>query len=274
MFFFAALLLGAVQGLCEFLPVSSSGHLALLSMLLPVSGYVPDPLAFETVLHLGTLAAVIFAFRDRIRGLLREGVSMARGGFGINGVPRRRLLLLLAVASAPLALGALLENAVEYATESPILIGAGLCATSILLFFAYRAPEGNKIPQNASLLSALEVGLLQLAAVFPGVSRSGSALCGGMLCGYEREFALDFAFLLSVPAVAGAALFKLPGLLMCGTGEKTLAFCAVGFFASALSGFAAIKLLRLLARKNRLWIFCLYCALAGAATIIISLIRG
>jgi undecaprenyl-diphosphatase len=167
-----------------------------------------------------------------------------------------------------------LENAAAFATESPVLIGAGLCATSCLLFCAARAPAGVKTSENASFFSALEVGLLQLAAVFPGVSRSGATFCSGVLCGYDADFALDFAFLLSLPAVAGAAVFKLPALFASGEAAKMLLPCAAGFAASALAGFAAIKTLRLLVRKNGFWIFGIYCALSGAAVIITSLIRG
>lgn len=266
-----AFLLGIVQGLTEFLPISSSGHLALMQNLFKIEQYTANHIAFDIILHLGTLFAVIIAFWDDIVELVRSLIGLIVDKFHIKGHPGRRMLVLLIVATLPLVVAALLESKIEAMFQSPLLIGCALIFTAILLFFADRLGGGKKTARDASVKDALLVGLMQLLAVFPGVSRSGATMCGGLFAKFDRDFAVRFAFLLSIPAVLGATVFKLPDVLASG-GEAFLPI-VVGFFAAAISGYCAIALVKLLVKRNSFKYFSIYCACVGVLSIVLNLMK-
>ncbi len=265
-----AALLGIVQGLTEFLPVSSSGHLALLQNIFDIEQYTQNHIAFDIVLHLGTLFAVVIAFWPDIVELVTSFFGWVRDGFRVKAIAGRRMIVMLIVATCPLVIGALLEDKVTAMFQSPLLIGCALLFTSVLLFLADKVGGGRKTARDASYKSALGVGLMQLIAILPGVSRSGSTLCGGLFAGYDRQFAVRFAFLLSIPAVVGAAVFQLPDIAS-AAGDGLLVY-AVGFVTAAVSGYLAIRLVRLLMKKNSFRIFSIYCAVVGLCSIIFSLL--
>ena len=265
-----AALLGVVQGLTEFLPVSSSGHLALFQNLFNMSQYTDNHIAFDIVLHLGTLFAVVVAFWPDIVGLVRDFFGWVGDGFKVKKIPGRRRIVMLIIATLPLAVGALLESAVSAAFQSTLLIGCALLFTSVLLYLADRLGHGHKTARDASYKSALVVGLMQLVAIIPGVSRSGSTICGGLFTGFDRQFAVRFAFLLSIPAVVGAAVFQLPDIAS-AAGDGLLVY-AVGFLTAAVSGYLAIRLVRLLMKKNSFKVFSVYCAVVGVLSIVFSLV--
>ncbi len=265
-----AALLGVVQGLTEFLPVSSSGHLALFQNFFDIAQYTENHIAFDIVLHMGTLVAVAVAFWPDIVDLVCDFFAWVRDGFKVKGIPGRRMIIMLIIATAPLAVGALLEDKISELFQSTLFIGCALLFTTLLLTLADKMGRGYKTARDASYKSALAVGLMQLIAVVPGVSRSGSTICGGLFAGFDRQFAVRFAFLLSIPAVVGAAVFQLPDIAS-AAGDGLLVY-GVGFVAAAVSGYLAIRLVRLLMKKNSFRVFAVYCAVVGVASIVYSLI--
>lgn len=266
-----AAILGAVQGLAEFLPISSSGHLALVQSVLHFEQYNVDAVAFDLVLHLGTLVAVVIAFWSDVRTLVVSFVQWVIDGFKIRNRPSRRLIVLLLLATLPLVLGAVLEHYVKAAFTSTLFIGIALCFTAGMLWVASRHAGGKKTEADAPYGDGLKVGLWQLIALFPGVSRSGSTICGGLFAGFQKDFAVRFGFLMSIPAVCGAAVFSLPDLLHGGFDKTLLAPCIVGFVVSALCGYLAIFTVRLLMKKNSFRWFSVYCLAVGVLTIVLSL---
>ncbi len=266
-----ALLLGAVQGMAEFLPISSSGHLALLQNLLDFHQY-GDLITFDIVLHLGTLVSVCIAFWTDIVKLFKSFVGLALDRFKVRNNPGRRMFVMLVIACVPLVAAAFLEGLIESAFSSTLFIGGALLFTAALLYVANRHGGGYKTERDAGFLDALIVGLMQLIAVFPGVSRSGATICGGLFTGLKRDFAVRFAFLMSIPAVLGAVIFKLPDMIEEGLGGIGILPYIVGFITSAVCGYFAIWLVKTLMKKNSFKYFSVYCAVVGAVTIVLSLI--
>ena len=267
-----AILLGAVQGLAEFLPISSSGHLALVQALLDFDQYNVNAVAFDLMLHLGTLVAVVAAFWQDVKTLVVEGLRWIFDGFRLRNRPARRLVVLILIATLPLVLGAVLEGYVESAFSSPLFIGVALCFTAVLLWVAAKHSGGKKTEADARYSDALKVGLMQLIALFPGVSRSGSTICGGLFCGFQKDFAVRFAFLMSIPAVCGAVVFKLPDLFHGAMTTELDLPCLAGFVTSALFGYLAIFTVRLLMKKNSFRWFSVYCLCAGVIAIVCSIL--
>lgn len=258
-----AIILGIVQGLTEFLPVSSSGHLALLERLFGLSG---GNLRFEVFVHLGTLVAVVVAFRARIAKLLRA-VFRARV-YGERGRLRfsdehLRLALLLLLATVPAAvIGLLFDDAVERAFQSPVAVSAFLLVTGAVLFATRFVRAGG---ERMNWWRALVVGCAQAVAILPGVSRSGSTIGAGIYCGVRQEDAAEFSFLLSIPVILGAGLLKFRDALREGIPPAELLTLAAGGLLAAVSGYLSIKLLLGVVRRRRLEYFAYYCWAAGLA---------
>ena len=204
MTYWSAILLGIIQGLAEFLPISSSGHLAILQNFLRI-GDLENQMLFDVLLHLGTLGAVILAYRTQLKGLCREGLAMLHIKKLRRGVkpdlPRRRLLLFLIAATLPLIPAALLNDWLDPLFYNTFFIGFALIVTGFLLLAADRFGHGNKTEKAMTLSDAMVIGLAQMIAVVPGLSRSGSTIAAGMALGLDRKFAVRFSFLLSLPAV-------------------------------------------------------------------------
>ena len=267
-----AILLGAVQGFAEFLPISSSGHLALMQALMDFEQYNVNAVAFDLVLHLGTLVAVVIAFWDDVWTLITSFFSWVGDGFKVKNIPSRRLIVLILIATLPLVIGALIEGYVESAFDSTLFVGLALCFTAIMLWTAAKHNGGKKTEADAKYSDGLKVGLMQLIALFPGVSRSGSTICGGLFSGFQKDFAVRFGFLMSIPAVCGAVVFKLPDLMESGLGGDMLLPCIVGFVTAAVCGYLAIFTVKLLVKKDSFRWFAVYCLAAGLLTIILNLI--
>ena len=236
-----AFVLGLVQGLGEFLPISSSGHLIVVPWLL---GWEDHGLAFDVALHLGTLAAVAFAF---------AGDWWRLGAAGLRGIlrgrpfaePESRMLWLLAAASFPGAVaGLLLDHWAETTFRSPGLVGLTMAVMGVVLFLADRraavGPAGIADAFEVSVRDALLIGLAQALAIVPGVSRSGATISMGLFLGHRREQAARFSFLLALPITFGAAIVKVPRLLRETTGLVPL---VIGMATAAVFGFLAIRLL-------------------------------
>lgn len=262
------IILGIVQGFTEFLPVSSSGHLTLASTVMDL----PSDILFTIVVHLGTLLAVCIAFRKDIVMLIKGVLGLGFDGFKTRDIPNRRLVVMLIIATLPLVIGAVLDSIVEEMFSSTLFVGCALLVTATVLFIADRHGGGIKTAGNAEYKDAAVVGLAQLVAVLPGISRSGSTICAGLFTGLSRDFAVRFAFLLSIPAVAGSFVFKLPDLIGAGIpGGSPIPYIA-GFFSAAVSGYLAIKTVSLLMKRNSFRYFSYYCATVGIITIILNII--
>ena len=275
MSYWQAIIMGLVQGVTEFLPISSSGHLAILQNFLGL-GSMEDHLLFDVLLHLGTLGAVFIAYWKDIAGLFSEGFAMLH----LKKLPRgqkpdrlkRRMISFLVLATLPLVAAALLKSAIESLYENTFFIGFALLATGGLLFASDRMGRGTKNERNATIGEVMTVGLAQAVATVPGLSRSGTTISVGMLCGFERSFAVKFSFLLSIPAVLGANLLSLIDAVQAGIDFSLLPMYLVGVVTAFVSGFFAISILRILVQKNRFGSFAYYCWGAGLVTLILSLV--
>jgi undecaprenyl-diphosphatase len=262
-----AIVLGMIQGLGEFLPISSSGHLVVVPWLL---GWPEHGLSFDVALHVGTLAAVLYAFFDDWRRLLAAGARgvLSRRPFAD---PDSRLLWLLAVASVPGAVaGLLLEDRAESAFRSPALVAAAMAVMGIVLFVADRTARGTGEARGVTLRDALLIGAAQALAIIPGVSRSGATISMGLVLGYRREEAARFSFLLATPIVIGAAALKSRYLVAPGHGLQVLA----GMVTAAVFGFASIRVLLAYVRTRDYRPFVYYRLLFAALVAAVLLVRG
>lgn len=264
-----AIVLGVVQGLTEFLPVSSSGHLVLVERLLDLPA---DNIRFAIMVHLGTLLAVIAALRVQVRRLLvlglRGRVRRERGRWRFT-CPETRLLSLLALATLPAALaGFLLQDVIAEVFFRPLLVGCCLAVTGLVLFGLRFVRLGEGEP---TFRRALLVGLAQAAAIIPGISRSGATISAGIYSGLQRTGAAEFSFLLSIPVILGAGLVELGGIATGGVALSEAVTLAAGTLAAAVSGYGAIRFLLKIIGDGKLHYFAYYCWLAAAVVIICSL---
>jgi undecaprenyl-diphosphatase len=272
---FESFILGLVQGLSEFLPISSSGHLALLQHYFGIDG--DRVLTFTVLLHLGTLIAVFIAYRQIIWGLIKElclfiAEIFTGKGFHLKKNNTRKLGVMIIIASVPAAIvGLLFDDYVEAAFTSIIGIGACLMITGALLFVAEQISSGKRDLSKANFRNSFVIGLFQAIALLPGISRSGSTIVGGLLLGFTRELAVTFAFLISIPTVLGAVVLEIPDVIEQGFTGDLLAPSIVGVFMAAVAGFAAIKIMIKLVTGKKLYIFSIYTWVIGVVVIIIEL---
>ncbi len=248
--YLSAAFLGLVQGLTEFLPVSSSGHLVLFQQWLPVAG---DPVAFDLALHLGTLLPVLWVYRTDLAGVVHDATAGAGPYVQRPGV---RLLLLLVAATIPTAvIGLSLEDVFESLFHNPTAVGVAFAVTGTVLWFTGRIRPGATAADGISFGVAALIGLAQGLAITPGISRSGSTIAAGLFLGMEREAAARFSFLLSIPAIGGAFVLKAGDMDLTGA---ALGPIAVGVISSALSGYLALRLLIKLVRAGDFRSFAYY----------------
>jgi undecaprenyl-diphosphatase len=260
-----AVWLGILQGLGEFLPISSSGHLVVVPWLL---GWPEHGLSFDVALHVGTLAAVLYAFFDDWRRLVTAGVRSTLAGRPFAD-PDSRLLWLLAAASVPGALaGFLLEERAESAFRAPPLVAAAMAVMGIVLFVADRSARGGEV-RNVSLRDAMLIGIAQAMALVPGVSRSGATISMALFLGYRREDAARFSFLLATPITVGAAALKSRYLFEPGHVAQVLA----GMVTAAVFGFASIRFLLAYVRTRDYRPFVYYRLLFAALVAAVLLVR-
>lgn len=238
---------GIVQGLTEFLPISSSGHLVLVPALLGIDG--PD-LATSALLHVGTLAAVVLYYRRDLARLLR---------FRTDHTARRTLYLLI-VATLPALLGAVLGGTIESLQESTTAVSIALIVTGIVLYASGWIAERDGTLGSASPFDALMVGLAQVVAFIPGISRSGVTITAGLARGLNRIEAARLSFLMAIPAIAGAALVE--GRELAGTGEISAATW-VGVVVAGVTGYVAIAFLLRVITRAGLRPFAIYAVGAG-----------
>ena len=264
----SAIILGIVQGVAEFLPISSSGHLAVLQNLFDLSAG-EDHLFFDVLLHLGTLISICVCYWGDIVAMVREVFIVLRGGRRADGTPVQghlgaaRLFLMIVVIN---------YNLEELYYITPF-IGAALLLTGCMLFVSDKMAPGTRTERNMRFRDALTIGLCQCVATIPGLSRSGATITAGIATGLDRTFAMKYSFLLSLPAVLGANLLS----FIKAIGEESIEASLIpayllGMLAAMLSGIAAISLMKLITKKSKFGWFAYYCWGAGVLTIILSLI--
>lgn len=274
----SAVILGLVQGVAEFLPISSSGHLAIAEHLLNMQGASEVPDFFDVLLHLGTLVAVFIAYWEDIREMIVEffaacGDLAHHRSSGAPVPPARRLILMLIVGTLPLFVMVPFRHFFTALGDNMYFIGGALLFTGVLLFVSDRVRRGRKNEKTATMLDALCVGIGQAVALCPGVSRSGMTITMGCFTGFERKFAVRFAFLLSIPAVLGANVLTLKDALEAGIDWASVPVYLVGVAVAAVSGYACIRLLRYIADKGRFGAFAYYCWAVGVLTLVLTAVQ-
>lgn len=271
-----AIFLGLVQGLTEFLPVSSSGHLAILQNLFGLDVEGNHNLLFDVLLHLATLASICVAYRKDIAAVVSDcGAFLHRSGHPVPGgdqrFPGARLLLMVVLATVPLALVLPVHDQIEKLSYSMAFVGLMLLLTGAMLFVGDRMARGRKTPSSMTVVDALLIGLCQAVATIPGLSRSGTTITAGLSRGLERQSAVKFSFLMSIPAVLGANLISLVKALGEGVDWSLLPHCLLGMATAGVTGYFAIRLLHYLIKKGRFGAFAYYCGGVGLVALIASL---
>ena len=277
MTYLTAFLLGLVQGVAEFLPISSSGHLAIAQNLLHIEGAGSVPEFFDVLLHLGTLIAVFAAYWKDICEMVVEffrGIGdLAHHSTPSPVPPARRLILLIIVGTLPLFAVLPIRKAVQGLGDNMVFVGAALIVTGFLLFLCDRVRKGHKTERSATWLDALLVGVGQAVATLPGVSRSGMTITAGCFVGYERRFAVRFSFLLSIPAVLGANILSIGDAVKAGINGAEVPMYLVGVVTAAVVGYLCIRLLKYVADKGRFGAFAYYCWAVGILTLVLQAVK-
>ena len=275
-----AIILGLVQGIAEFLPISSSGHLSILQNLFHMSTTENGHLFFDVLLHLGTLISICIVYWRDIVAMVREVFALF--AFFRNTrlpaaqrqqeLPAARMVLMIILATLPLFLILPINDKVEQLYYHTFFIGFMLILTGFLLFVADKMPKGTRTEKNMRVRDALIIGVCQAVATIPGLSRSGTTIAAGMATGLDRSFAVRFSFLMSLPAVLGANILSLAKAAKAGIDVSLLPAYLIGMLVAMVSGVAAIGLVKRLTSKGRFGAFSYYCWGAGALTMILSLI--
>lgn len=278
--YLSAVLMGILQGVAEFLPISSSGHLALFQHFFGVENYEETQMFFTVLLHLGTLISVFVYYWHDILDMIREFFLLLGSLFSRKGTheirntpPARRMVLLIIVATLPLFGILPVKDYIESAMNNVTFVSVALIATGFILFFSDRMARGRKTARTATMTDAILVGCAQAFGTLPGISRSGSTISAGLLRGYDRNFAVRFSFLMSLPAVLGANILTLKDVIEEGGIDTTLLpVYLVGMVVAAVVGYFAIRLVNLLADKGKFGAFAWYCWAAGAASLAASIL--
>ena len=274
----SSILLGFIQGLTEFLPVSSSGHLAIAEHLLGMSGASDIPEFFDVLLHLGTLVAVFVAYwaevRDMVLEFFRGAKDLAHGTTPTPIPPARRMILLIIVGTLPLFVVLPIKDFVEGLADNMYFVGGALLVTGCLLFASDRVRKGHKSERSARIQDVLVVGLAQAIATCPGISRSGTTITAGCFVGFDRKFAVRYSFLMSIPAILGANILSLKDAVSAGIIWADVPVYLVGVVVAAGVGYACIRLLKMIADKGKFGFFAYYCWAMGALTLVLTLVRG
>ena len=270
-----SVILGLVQGVAEFLPISSSGHLTLFQHFFGLEE--PDQL-FNVLLHFATLLAVCVVYWRDIWEMIVEFFAFFSDVFShrsYRGNPpeARRMVLLIIIGTLPLFLVLPVKNKVEDFGKNPLFVCGALLVTGCILFFSDRMAQGRKTARNATLLDVLLVGVTQGAATIPGLSRSGCTISAGMVRGFDRKFAVRYSFLMSLPAVLGATLLEVLDVMELegGVPAENLPKYIVGMAVSGVVGYFSIQLVKLLTDRGRFGAFAFYCWGAGILFTLLSL---
>lgn len=261
-----AIILGIIQGLTEFLPVSSSGHLVIFQHLF---GMKEPELVFDIAVHMGTLMAVVIYFKNELLGIIGAVIKMARQLVKKEATwidawndPETKMALLIIIGSVPTALiGIGFHQIADQIFSSVRMVGVMLLITGTFLWLTRWLKQSGQGIGTFSSKKALVVGCAQGLAILPGISRSGSTIAAGMFLGLNRELAARFAFLLSIPAICGAALLAASDLA--GGNESSFTLITVGILSAAVVGYLSLKMLVFIVKKGRMYLFSPYCWVVG-----------
>ena len=271
-----AVILGLVQGLTEFLPVSSSGHLSILNNLFSMTMTDDGHLFFDVLLHLGTLASICIVYWKDIRQMFFEVIGFVNlgplAGQRQERYPAARMFFMIVMATIPMFLILPVKDMIETLYYNNIFIGVALVLTGCMLYVSDKMKEGRKSEGGITVLDAIIIGLCQCVAVVPGLSRSGTTITAGIATGLRRDFAVKFAFLMSLPAVLGANILSLVDAAKEGINWACVPAYLVGMIVAMASGIAAISLLKNIAQKGKFGGFAYYCWVMGVLSIILTMI--
>lgn len=275
MFYLYTAFLGLVQGIAEFLPISSSGHLSLLQNFFGLKSAEETNLFLDVLLHLGTLISVFIYYRHDLMDMIREFIR----GCGalvhpiegeIHPPAARRMVLLIIVGTLPLFIVLPIKGYIDNLYGNNWFIACALLVTGFLLFFSDRIAHGKKTERSATLLDAVLIGCSQALATVPGLSRSGTTISAALLLGCRREFAVRFSFLLSIPAVIGANILTLVDAIQVGIDWKLMPAYLLGVVVSAVAGYFAIRLVNMLSNRGKFGNFAYYCWGVGLVALILT----
>lgn len=281
-----AILMGIIQGLTEFLPVSSSGHLALFKILFGVK--TDTGILFDVLLHVGTLIAICVVYYRDIWKLIVEGCCIVRDAF-VNAViffrnlgnkkerePYRRMVnssyrkfvMLVIVSTIPTGIiGFAGKEVVEQASEILIVPGICLILTAVLLLIADRVRDGEKLPKNITYTNAFGIGIAQGIATLPGLSRSGTTITACLVSGFHRNFAVKYSLIMSIPAILGALVLELKDIKAVEISSMEILYYIIGMLIAAVVGYVCIKTMLVIVRKKKFTGFAIYCLVVGAVSI-------
>lgn len=280
-----AIFMGLIQGLTEFLPVSSSGHLALFKILFEVE--TDTGLLFDVLLHGGTLLAICAVYYKDIWKLLVEGCAIMRDAI-VNVVifirskakrtkePYRRIInssyrkfvMLIITSTIPTGIiGIFAKDVVNKASEMLIVPGICLVTTAILLFIADRVKDGEKLPKNITYTNAFGIGIAQGIATLPGLSRSGTTITACLVSGFQRNFAVKYSFLMSIPAILGALILEIKDAVDVSLSGAEVGYYIIGMLVAAVVGYICIKTMLVIVRKKKFTVFAIYCLIVGIISI-------
>ncbi len=281
-----AVILGIIQGLAEFLPISSSGHLAILEEVLKVKN---AGMFFDVMLHLGTLVAIFIAYWSDIKKLVAEGIMIVRDAIinffrffynithrqklksyiHIVHSPYRKFVMLIIVSTIPTGIiGVVFKDVVSSASSSLLIVGICLLITGIILLVSDVLPAGNKRPNQVGYTQAGVIGVVQGLATLPGISRSGSTITACLLCGFDKSFAVKYSFIMSIPAVLGAVVLELKDFAELTIEKAELLYYGIGTLLAAIVGYICIKTMLVVVRGKKFRYFAYYCFVVGAFAII------
>ncbi|MGI5984678.1 MAG: undecaprenyl-diphosphate phosphatase [Clostridiales bacterium] len=272
-----AALLGLVQGITEFLPISSSGHLSVLQNLFHMQSVKKVDIFFEVLLHLATLISISVVYWQDIVDMIKEFIGFfadIRHPKPDESVPKpaRRLVFMIIIATLPLFLVLPFKDYIEDLANNTYFIGAAFLITGAVLYISDRLPKGRKSEKNMTVVDAAKIGICQVIATLPGISRSGSTIAAGMATGLNRTFAVKFSFLMSLPAVLGATIVGFADALKEGIDATRIPEYLVGMAVAGVTGYFAINLVKTLSQKGKFGKFCYYCFAAGIITIVLTII--
>lgn len=272
-----SIFLGLVQGLAEFLPISSSGHLSIIQNLFHLSYDENEHLLFDVLLHLGTLVSVIVFYRKELRSMVTDAAAAITGKGDSRDEegrlkPTLRNILLIVAGTLPLLLIVPFRHKIELLFYNTPFISFALIITGVLLFVSGKLSEGRKNEKTATIADALVVGLSQAIATVPGLSRSGTTITVGLSRGFRREYAVQYSFLLSIPAVLGSIILTLVSAIKAGIKWANVPAYLVGMLVAGFSGYYALKLVKKLITTDRFSKLAYYCWGVGILSLILSAI--
>ena len=274
-----SLFLGIVQGVAEFLPISSSGHLSILQNLFNMDYSQEKHLLFDVLVHLGTLVSIFVVYWSEIKAMISDGLEFLRmrndsdQDEPVTLKPSARMLLFVLVGTLPMIVAAIFSGIVSSLFFKMGFIGSALIVTGGILFVSDKYVQvGNKTEKTMTVKDAIIIGLAQAVTILPGLSRSGTTIAVGLSCGLNKNYAVRFSLLLSIPAVIGATILSLFKAIRDGTDFSLFPVYLAGAVVAAVVGFFAIQLLRRLMAKSGLGKFAYYCWGIGALTLVLSLV--